>query len=94
MSKTTLTLQQELLKIIHEEYEDCSFFMAASNILTRNIADLAENIENNDLDFDTLRDKTCEIGLLISNTEKRLEEVEECYTKLVDVLARHKPEKS
>jgi hypothetical protein len=32
-----------------------------------------------------------EVGLFISNSEKRLEEVEECYTKLVEALAEGKP---
>ena len=92
MAKITETLKKNLLTIIIDDYEKCEFFMAASQILTNKIQDISDLIENGDTDFNRLRDSIGEIGILISHTEKRLEEVEECYTKLVEALADGKPE--
>ncbi len=73
-----------------EEFEDCQFFMAASQLLTNKFIDLSSSLEKDDFDFDTLRDSICEIGPFINNVEHRLQDVEECYTKLVEVLSREK----
>ena len=94
MSKTSLKLKKKLLNILRDEYEECSFFIAASSTLTGKIADLAEHIDKDSMDFNSLRDRIGEIGLFISNTEKRLEDVEECYTKLVDALSENRNKKS
>lgn len=84
------TLKQQILSIIRDDYEECQFFMASSNLLTNKIKDIAETVEKQDLEFSKLRDTIGEIGMFINNTEKRLEEVEECYTKLVEALAEEK----
>jgi hypothetical protein len=91
MTELSKKLKQKLLAILKDEYEDCRFFMAASNILTNKISDLSETIQNDNLNFNELRDSIGEIGLFLSNTEKRLQEVEDCYTKLVEILAEEKP---
>ena len=66
--------------------------MAASNILTNHIKDISNLINSENLDFEKLRDQICEIGVYINNTEKRLLEVEDCYTKLVEALTEEKKE--
>lgn len=91
MSKISYRLKEKLLTIIKDDYEECQFFMAASHLLTNKIRDITESVQNQDIDFNKLRDNIGEIGVFINNTEKRLEEVEECYTKLVEVLAQEKP---
>jgi cell division GTPase FtsZ len=93
MSKTSDRLKQKLLTILNDDYEECQFFMAASQLLTNKIQDVSETVNEQDIDFNKLRDVISEIGIYISNTEKRLEEVEECYTKLVEALAEEKPKK-
>lgn len=90
MAKITKKLKTEILDILTNEYEDCDFFMAASNILTNHIKDISITVNNKNPDFDKLRDEICEIGVYINNTEKRLLEVEDCYTKLVEALAKEK----
>jgi len=90
MAKISKKLKTKLLDIINNEYEDCDFFMAASNILTNHIKDISNLINDENPDFDKLRDEICEIGVYINNTEKRLLEVEDCYTKLVEALAEEK----
>jgi hypothetical protein len=91
MSKISYRLKEKLLTIIKDDYEECQFFMAASHLLTNKIRDITESVQNQNIDFNKLRDNIGEIGVFINNTEKRLEEVEECYTKLVEVLAKEKP---
>ena len=91
MPKTTETLKKKLLTILIDDYEKCEFFMAASQILINKLHDVTDIIEKDDTDFNRLRDSIGEVGILISHTEKRLEEVEECYTKLVEALADEKP---
>ena len=90
MQKISDQLKRDLLAIIKDEYEECQFFMAESHLLINKIHDVSEAVENQEIDFSALRDAIGEIGIFISNTEKRLEEVEECYTKLVGSLASEK----
>ena len=90
MAKISKKLKTRILDILKSEYENCDFFMAASNILTNHIKDISTIINNENPDFDKLRDDICEIGFNINNTEKRLLEVEDCYTKLVEALAEEK----
>jgi hypothetical protein len=91
MAKITDTLKKKLLTILIDDYENCEFFMAASQMLANKIQDAKDLIEKGDTDFTRLRDSIGEIGIFISHTEKRLEEVEDCYTKLVEALADEKP---
>jgi hypothetical protein len=90
MAKISKKLKTRILDILKSEYEDCDFFMAASNILTNQFKDISNTINDENPDFDKLRDEICEIGVYINNTEKRLLEVEDCYTKLVEALAEEK----
>jgi hypothetical protein len=83
-------LKQQILSIIRDDYEECQFFMASSNLLTNKIKDIADTVQKKEIEFSQLRDTIGEIGMFINNTEKRLEEVEECYTKLVEALAEEK----
>lgn len=84
-------LKKNLISIIKKDYEECQFYMASTNMLIHKIQDIAASLEKDSLDFNTLRDEIGEVGLFISNAEKRLLEVEECYTKLVEALSDGKP---
>ncbi len=90
MSKISNKLKTKLLSVVKDEYEDCDFFMAASNMLTNHIKNISDEIKENKIDFNKLRDEIGEIGIYINNVEKRLLEVEDCYTKLVETLAEEK----
>ncbi len=84
-------LKKNLISIIKKDYEECQFYMASTNMLIHKIQDIAASLEKDSLDFNTLRDQIGEVGIFISNAEKRLLEVEECYTKLVEALSDGKP---
>jgi len=90
MAQISNNLKEKLLTIIQSDYEDCQFFVAASQLLVNKIKDLSKTIEQRKIDFEELRDNIGELGIFISNTEKRLEEVEECYTQLVETLSDEK----
>ena len=90
MANTPTILKQKLVSIIKKDYEECQFYMASTNMLLNKIKDLTLLLEQEVLDFDRLRDEIGGIGIYLSNAEKRLEEVEECYTKLVEALAESK----
>jgi hypothetical protein len=91
MAPISRQLQQRLLSILRDEYDECQFFMATSNMLTHRIKDITALVQQENVDFTRLRDLVGEIGLFISNTEKRLLDVDECYTKLVEAMAEEKP---
>ena len=91
MARIPTLLKQKLISIFKKDYEDCQFYMASTNMLLHKIQDIALSLEKDELEFDKLRDEIGEVGLFISNSEKRLEEVEDCYTKLVEALADGKP---
>lgn len=91
MAQISQQLQNRLLSILRDDYDECQFFMATSNMLTNKIKDIASLIQNEKVEFNRLRDVIGEIGLFINNTEKRLQDVDECYTKLIEALAEEKP---
>lgn len=93
MTKPTKKLNRRLLSILNDDYEECQFFMAASNELTYRIKELAKTIKGENVEFDTLLDAVGQIGIYISHTEKRLEEVEDCYTMLVEAMSEEKKKK-
>ena len=90
MANISTTLKNELLKILKHDYEECQFFLAATNLLMNKIKDVSEMLQNENNDFNALRDTIGETSLFISNAEKRLYEVEECYTKMVEALSKEK----
>jgi hypothetical protein len=91
MAHTPAPLKQKLIAIIKNDYEDCQFYMASTHMLINKIKDLVTLMEKDDVEFDALRDEIGQIGIFLSNSEKRLEEVDQCYTKLVEALAGGKP---
>lgn len=91
MAKTPAVLKQKLIAIIKNDYEECQFYQASTQMLINQIKDIVTLMEKDDVEFDTLRDEIGQIGMFLSNSEKRLEEVEQCYTRLVETLAGGKP---
>ncbi len=91
MAQTPAVLKQKLISIIKNDYEECQFYVASTQMLVNQIKDLVTLMEKDDVAFDTLRDEIGQVGMFLSNSEKRLEEVEQCYTRLVETLAGGKP---
>ena len=87
MKKLPEKLKKRIISIVKEDYEECRFYTAASQLLVNKINDISKSLEQESVDFTAFRDSIGEIGIFVSNAEKRLLEVEECYTKLVEALA-------
>ncbi len=88
MPNASSTVKSRLNSILIKDYEECQFFFAATHLLRDKIKAIADQVQQEELDFNTLRDTIGELGIYISNIEKGLYEVEECYTKLVAALER------
>ncbi len=88
MTTISRTVQSKLHTILIKDYEECQFFFAASNILKDKIKQISALMEKDEIEFAELRDAIGGLGIYIGNIEKGLNEVEDCYTRLVDALER------
>jgi hypothetical protein len=86
MSTISEQVKHKLNTILIKDYEECQFFFAATHLLKDKIKTIADLVKQDEIDFATLRDTIGELGIYISNIEKGLYQVEECYTKLVEAL--------
>jgi hypothetical protein len=87
MSKLTSEARAQLASIITTDYEDCHFFAASAQMLVNKIKDFSECAQEEETTFEQLRDEIGQIGVFLGNAEKSLQEVEDCYTKLVESLS-------
>jgi len=89
MSKLTTQARECLTSIISTDYEECQFFTASAQMLVNKIKDFSQRIQGQDVTFEQLKDEIGQIGIFLGNAEKRLQEVEDCYTKLVECLSEN-----
>jgi hypothetical protein len=89
MAKVTPEARERLTAIITTDYEECHFFASSAQMLINKIKDFSERAQAQETTFEQLRDEVGQIGLFLGNAEKRLQEVEDCYTKLVECLAEN-----
>ncbi len=90
MAELTRQARERLAAIIVNDYEECQFFAASAQMLVNKIKDFSRQIQAQDSSFEQLKDEIGQIGMFLSNAEKRLQEVEDCYTKLVESLSEEK----
>jgi len=88
MSKVASAIKEKLNKILTKDYEQCQFFFAAADLLSDKLKNIIELTQQEEIDFNLMRDTIGGLGICISNIERGLEEVEECYTKLVEALEK------
>ena len=89
MAKVTSAARERLTAIITTDYEECQFFAASAQMLINKIKDFSERAQAQETTFEQLRDEIGQIGVFLGNAEKRLQEVEDCYTKLVECLSEN-----
>jgi hypothetical protein len=87
MAKLTSDARAHLGSIITTDYDECQFFTASAQMLVNKIKDFAQLAREDETTFEQLKDEIGQIGVFLSNAEKRLQEVEDCYTKLVESLS-------
>jgi len=88
MSKVASAIKEKLNTILTKDYEACQFFFAAADLLSDRLKNIAELTQQEDIEFNLMRDTIGELGICISNIERGLEEAEECYTRLVEALEK------
>ncbi|RPH39087.1 MAG: hypothetical protein EHM87_24690 [Burkholderiales bacterium] len=91
MAELTQQARERLTAIIVTDYEECQFFAASAQMLVNKIKDFSLRAQDQATTFEQLRDEIGQIGVFLSNAEKRLQEVEDCYTKLVENLSENVP---
>lgn len=87
MAKLTTEARERLTAIITTDYEECQFYAASAQMLVNKIKDFSQQAQQQETTFEQLRDEVGQIGIFLGNAEKRLQEVEDCYTKLVETLS-------
>jgi hypothetical protein len=87
MAQLTQQARDGLIAIIANDYEDCQFFAVSAQMLVNKIKDFSQLLQKQDVSFDQLKNEIGQIGIFLGNAEKRLQEVEDCYTKLVEGLS-------
>jgi hypothetical protein len=88
MSKVASAIKEKLNAILTKDYEECQFFFAAADLLSDRLKNITELTQQEDIEFNLMRDTIGELGICISNIERGLEEAEECYTRLVEALEK------
>jgi phosphotransacetylase len=86
MANISSAVKNRLNAIVVKDYEECQFFFAAAHLLQDHLKKIYELAQKEEIDLALMRDTIGELGLYISNLERGLNEVEECYTKLVEAL--------
>lgn len=88
MANLSNETKSKLHTILVKDYEECQFFFAAASLLMEKLKHVQELTEKEEVEFTVLRDAIGEIGIYINSVEKGIDEIEECYTKLVEALDR------
>jgi hypothetical protein len=88
MSKVASAIKEKLHTILTKDYEECQFFFAAADLLGDKLKTITELTQQEEIEFNLVRDTIGELGICISNIERGLEEAEECYTRLVEALEK------
>jgi hypothetical protein len=88
MANISSTVKGKLNAILVKDYEECQFFFAAAQLLKDHLNKISELAQKEEIDFALMRDTIGELGLYISNLERGINEVDECYTKLVEALEK------
>ena len=87
MKESKQSTHQKLLKIIEEEYDGCEWFIISANELMQKLNDSMELYKNNQTSLETIKNFVGEIGIGISNVQRCLDGVEDCYSKTVELLS-------
>ncbi len=87
------SVHQKLLQIIQDEYDNCEWFIISSNELMKTLNDTITMFKDNSKSYEEIKNSIGKIGLGISNVEKCLDGVEECYNRIVEELINEKNKK-
>jgi len=81
------TIHQKLLDIIQDDFEGCEWFIIAANELMNTLSDILAMANDPTTPVEKITNAIGKIGIGISNVERCLDGVEECYNKSVKLLS-------
>lgn len=81
------TIHQKLLDIIQDDFEGCEWFIIAANELMNTLSDILAMANDSTTPVEKINNAIGKIGIGISNVERCLDGVEECYNKSVQLLS-------
>jgi len=81
------TIHQKLLTIIQDDFEGCEWFIIAANDLMNTLSDIVSMANDTATPVAKITTTIGKIGIGISNVERCLEGVEDCYNKSVELLS-------
>jgi hypothetical protein len=87
MKESKKTTHQKLLKMIKEDYDGCEWFIISANELMQKLNEAIELCNNNQTSLEAIKNFIGEIGIGISNVQRCLDGVEDCYSKTVELLS-------
>ena len=90
----TKSINKELLDIIQNDYDGCEWLIISANELMRTINDTIEMFKDNNRSFEDIKNSIGMIGIGISNVEKCLDGVEECYSKMIEEMSTDSKKRS
>ena len=77
---------QKLLKVLHEDFDGCEWFIISANELMKTLNDLGEMYQDKKTSLESIKNSIGKIGIGIGNVQRCLDGVEDCYSKSVEVL--------
>jgi len=81
------TIHQQLLDIIQDDFEGCEWFIIAANELMNTLSDILAMANDSTTPVEKITTTIGKIGIGITNVERCLDGVEECYNKSVQLLS-------
>ena len=81
------TIHQKLLDIIQDDFEGCEWFIIAANELMNTLSDILAMANDSTTPVEKITTTIGKIGIGITNVERCLDGVEECYNKSVQLLS-------
>ena len=89
--KNSETLHQKLHTIIQEDFDGCEWFIIAANDLMNTLSEIVSMANDSTTPVEKITRTIGKIGIGISNVERCLDGVEDCYNKSVELLSNEIP---
>ena len=80
-------MHQKLLTLIRDDFEGCEWFIIAANDLMNTLTDIVSMANDSTTPVEKITNTIGKIGIGISNVERCLDGVEDCYNKSVELLS-------
>ena len=80
-------VHNRLRSIIQDDFEGCEWFIVAANELMNTLSDIVTMANDTNTPVEKINRAIGKIGIGISNVERCLDGVEDCYNKSVELLS-------